>query len=112
MEELAGALAAGLFPGKQRIGVDRGAIPPTLARRHRVDGEMEVRTGRARIAGVTDAGDHLTAFHLLPLGEARRIGREVRVVILPLLVRRALVNRDAPAPAAEEQFLDGTIGGG
>src|SRR5947209_3424169 len=111
MEELAGALAAGLFPGKQRIGVDRSAVPPTLARRHHVDREMKVRAGGVRIAGMADASDDLAALHLLPLGEARRVSRQVRVVILPLLVGRALVDRNAAAAAAEKQFLDGAIGG-
>src|SRR5213082_3018613 len=105
MEELAGALAAGLFPGKQRIGVDRSAVPPALARSHLVDREMEVRACRVRIAGMADTADHLAALNLLPLGEARCVSRQVRVIILPLLLGRALVDRDAAAAVAEKQFL-------
>src|SRR5438105_15814112 len=97
MEELAGALAAGLFPGKQRIGVDRSAVPPALAWRHLVDCEMEVRARRVGIAGMADAADHFAAPHLLTLVQPSRVGGEVRVVIDPLMIGRALVNGDPAA---------------
>src|SRR5206468_10420271 len=90
-KEPARSLAARLFPGKQRVGIDRRAVPPALAGRHAVDGEMEVRPGRAGIAGMADAGDHLASLDLLPFGETRRIGRQVGVIIHPLLVRRSLI---------------------
>ena len=61
---------------------------------------MKMRPSRARVAGVTDASDDLAALYLLPLVDARRISREVRVIILPLLVGRALVDRDAPSARA------------
>src|SRR5438105_14274449 len=97
MEELAGALAAGLFPGKQRIGVDRSAVPPALARSHLVDREMEVRARRVGIAAMADAADHLAAPHLLPLVQSSRVGGEVRVIIDPLPVGRAIVDGDPAA---------------
>src|SRR6266496_1770646 len=80
-------LAAGLFPGKQRIGIDRGSVPPALASGHLVDREMEVRRGGVRVSGVSDARDHLPALDLLAFGEPRRIGRQVRIIIHPLAVR-------------------------
>src|SRR5690348_13514191 len=83
-KEPARALAAGLLSGKQRIGIDRRALPPALARIHRIDREVEMRTGRAGITSVADPCDDLAALHLLALCKARRIGREMRVVVLPL----------------------------
>src|SRR3954447_8565779 len=104
-----GSLAAGLFPGKQGVRIDGGAVPPALARRHRIDREMEVRAGGAGIAGMADAGDHLATLDLLTLGEPRRVGRQVGVIINPFLVRRPLVDGD-PAAHAVEQFFDGPVG--
>ena len=69
MERAARLLAAGLFPGKQRIGIDRRSLPPALAVSHRVDGEMEARAGRARVARVADEGDDLTALDVLAFVE-------------------------------------------
>src|SRR3954468_22477088 len=106
MERAAALLAATLLPGKQRIGIDRRALPPALARSHRVDRHVEVRTGSAGVAGVAHASDHLAALDLLPLGKTRRVGREMGVIIHPLLVGRALVNGDPAAALAEEQLLD------
>src|SRR5206468_6456718 len=103
-KEPARSLAARLFPGKQRVWVDRRAVPPALAGRHAVDRKVQVRPGRARIPGMPDAGDHLAALHLLPFGKPGRIGRQVGVVIDPLLVRRSFVDR-GPAAHAVEQFL-------
>src|SRR5438067_11056591 len=111
-KEPARSLAVGPFSGKQRIGVDGRPLPPTLAVAHRIDREMEVRARSAGVAGVADAGDYLPALDLLALGESGRVGREVSVIILPLLVRRGLVNRDPAAAAAEEQFLDRAVGRG
>src|SRR4051794_32831276 len=111
MKRAGRALAVGLFPGKQRIGVDRRTLPPALARRHLVDREMEVGAGRAGVAGVADAGDDLSAPYLLPLGESRRVGGEVRVVVHPALVGRTHIDRDPAAAVAEEQLLDRTVGG-
>src|SRR3954469_14956252 len=104
-----GSLAAALFPGKQRVRIDGRSVPPALARRHRIDREMEVRAGGAGIAGMADAGDHLATLDLLTLGEPRRVGRQVGVIINPFLVRRPLVDGD-PAAHAVEQFFDGPVG--
>src|SRR5690348_14905145 len=59
--ELSGSLARRLFSGKHGVWVDRRSLPPALPRPHLVDREMQVRTGRACIARVADAGDHLAA---------------------------------------------------
>src|SRR3954447_16360961 len=67
-----GSLAAALFPGKQRVRIDGRSVPPAFARRHRIDREMEVRACGAGIAGMADAGNHLSTLHLLTLGKARR----------------------------------------
>src|SRR3982751_6880135 len=63
-------LAAGLLPGKQLVGIDRGAVPPALARRHLVDREVEVRTGGIGVAAMADAPNDLTALDLLSLRQA------------------------------------------
>ena len=58
---------------------------------------MEVRARRAGVAGMPDAGDHLAALHLLPLVKARRVGRQMRVIIGPFLVGRPFVDGDSAA---------------
>src|SRR6476469_3096718 len=68
-----GPLAAGLFPGKHGVWIDRRALPPALTGSHRIDGHVKVRTGSACIAGVADTADDLATLHLLALGKARRI---------------------------------------
>src|SRR5947209_14289923 len=85
------ALAGGLLPGKQRVRIDRRALPPALTRRHRVDRQVKVRAGGACVPCVPDPGDHLTALDLLSFGQPRRVGRQVGIIIHPLLVGRALV---------------------
>src|SRR3954468_8897993 len=102
MKEPARALAAGLFPGKQGIRIDRRTVPPMLAGRHLVDREMQVRTGRASISGMPDLGNHLAALDLLPFMKARRVSRKVRIIISPFLVGGAFVDRHS-APNAIEQ---------
>jgi len=42
LERAARSLAAGCLTGKQGIGINRGSLPPSLARRHAVDLEMKV----------------------------------------------------------------------
>src|SRR4051794_20033971 len=79
-------LAPSLFPGKQGIGVDRRAVPPALTGRHLVDREVEVWTGRVRVTAMAHPGDHLSALQLLPFVEPRRVGRQMGVIIDPLLV--------------------------
>src|SRR5437763_1063787 len=75
-KEPARALAAGLLPGKQRVRIDRRAVPPAIVWAHAVDREMEMRSGGARVSGMADASDDLAALHLLPFGKARRVGRK------------------------------------
>src|SRR4051794_30359992 len=104
-------LAAGPLSGKQRVWIDRGPIPPSLARSHAVDREMEVGPCGAGVAGVADAGNDLTALDLLAFRKSRRIGRQVGVIIHPLLVGRALVDGE-PAARAVEELLDGPVGSG
>src|SRR4029079_7662487 len=104
-------LAAGPLSGKQRVGIDRGPIPPSLARSHAVDREMEVGPGGAGIAGMAHASDDLAALHLLAFRKPRRIGRQVGVVIHPLLVWRTLVDGE-PSASAVEELLDRPVRGG
>src|SRR3954462_4888232 len=66
-------VAARLFPGKQRVGVDRSPVPPALARGHPVDREMEVRARCAGVAGMADLGDDLAALQLLAFVKPRRV---------------------------------------
>src|SRR6476469_7275437 len=73
---------------------------------------MEVRSGRARVPSVADAGDDLASFHLLTLGKPRRVSREVGVIIHPLLVGRSLIDSDPAPTLAEEKFLDRPVGSG
>src|SRR3569833_2311067 len=101
---LAAPLAVGLFPGKQRVRIDRRAVPPALAGRHAVHREVKVRAGSACVAGMADAPDHLTALDLLPLVQAGRVGGQVRIIIDPLLVGRTLVDGGAAADAVEQLF--------
>ena len=54
-------------PGKERVGIDRGALPPFLTRLHAVDGEMQVRSFGVGVARVADATDQLAAATALPL---------------------------------------------
>src|SRR5690242_19373329 len=75
-------LARSLLPGKQRVWIDRRSLPPALAWSHRVDGEVEVRPRRACIARMPNPSDDLAALDLLALGKARRIGRQMRVIVL------------------------------
>src|SRR6478735_4863041 len=105
-------LARGPFPGKQRVGIDRRPLPPALPLPHRVNGEMEVWAGGACIAGVPDAADHLASLHLLTFMQSGSVGREVGVIILPLRIRRALVDRDSAAAVAEKQLLDRPVSSG
>src|SRR5215213_6964749 len=57
----AALLASDPFSGKQRIGVDRAAVIPLLARLHPVDREVEVWPGRAGVTGMPDATEDLPA---------------------------------------------------
>src|SRR3569623_2570227 len=105
---LAAPLAVGLFPGKQRVRIDRRAVPPPLAGRHAVHREVKVRVGSACVAGVAHPADHLPTLDLLPLVQAGRVGRQVRIVIEPLLVGRTLVD-GGPAADAVEQLFDRAV---
>src|SRR4051812_2999167 len=62
-KEPARLLAARPFRGKERIRIDRRPIPPALARRHRVDREMEVRAGGTSISAMAYTRDHLATLH-------------------------------------------------
>src|SRR6185369_226903 len=101
-KEPARLLAAHPFRGKKRIGIDRGSIPPALARCHRVDRKMEMRSRRARVSSMAHKGDDLAALYQLTLGKAWRIGRQMGVIVDPLLVGRAFVDREPAAHAVEE----------
>src|SRR5687767_13955380 len=74
-------LAAGWLSGKQRIGIDRAALVPTLARPHAVDGKMEMRTGGVGVAAEADIADRRPAADLLALVQPRRVSAEVRIII-------------------------------
>src|SRR6185369_7261840 len=103
-------LAGAPVSGKQRVGIDRRPMPPALTGSHGVDREMEVRAGRTRVAGMPDLSNYLAALQLLPFVQPRRVGREVRIIIDPLLVGRALVDGD-PAAQAVEQFFHRSVAG-
>src|SRR3569623_167542 len=96
---LAAPLAVGLFPGKQRVRIDRRAVPPALSRCHAVHREVEVRAGSARVAGMAYPADHLPALDLLALVQPGRVSGEMGVIVNPLLVGRALVDSSATADA-------------
>ena len=66
---------------------------------------MEVRAICACIAAVADLRDHLAALHHLPFVQTRRVGQKVRVVVDPLLVGGADIDRRS-ATNGVEQFLD------
>src|SRR5258705_3013231 len=98
-------LAAGPLSGKQRVRVDRRAVPPAIAWAHLIDREMEVRSGGAGVTAMADAGDHLPALELLALVKPGGVGGQMRVIVNPLSVGRPLVDR-GPAKRAVEQFFD------
>src|SRR5687767_7762566 len=83
--------------GKQRIGVDRGALPPFVARVHAVDRHVKVRPRRIGIARKADKAERGSAPHALPLAQARRISAEVGVIIAPALVVRADIDAEPAA---------------
>src|SRR6476646_1460170 len=57
------------------------------------------------------AADHLPALDLLSFVKAGRVRGQMRVIILPLRIVRALVDRNASTALAEEQLFDGPIRG-
>src|SRR3954447_15938699 len=89
------------LPRKQRIGIDRGAVIPFLARLHPVDGEMEVGAGGVGVAGRADSADRVALPDRLALVQARRVILEVGIIEKPAAVGRAHIGRDA-APALAE----------
>ena len=72
---------------------------------------MEVRAGGIGVTGMADAGDDLAALDLLALVEAGLVGRQMRVIIDPVVVARPFVKRDC-AKRIVEQFLDRAVGRG
>src|SRR4051794_12115881 len=81
--QFGGSLPASLFSGKQRIRIDRRAVPPALARRHRIDGEMQVRAVRTRVPGMAHERDHLPALDILAFMQTGRIALQMRIIIHP-----------------------------
>src|SRR6185312_14325661 len=109
-KEPARALARGLLPGKHGVRVDRRPLPPALPRSHGVDREVQVRRRSDRVAGVVDPGDYLATLDLLALGQPGRIALQVGVIVHPLLIGRALVDRDPATAVAVEQLFDCAVG--
>src|SRR5690606_6256744 len=82
---------------QQRVGIDRGALPPLLLRPQREDREVQVRRLGAGVAGAADVADHVARPDLLLLVQLRRVRVQVRVVVGVPARRFELVDRQPAA---------------
>src|SRR5687768_3120473 len=84
LEDCGAALATRPAPGKERVGIDRRALPPALVGAHAVDGEMEVRAFRIGVAGAADTPDRVAAGEALAFAQVGRIALQMRIIKSPL----------------------------
>src|SRR5690242_13616954 len=104
-------LTVGHRSRKQRVGIDRLALPPAIAGSHERQAEMKVKDAGRRIAAVADISQHIAGIDSLSLVHARGIAREMGIIILPLPVRRSFVE-GRPALVGVKQLLDRARRGG